>query len=105
MRSPPRTISVVPAEKMQVRDKVGFNAGAIYADDAAFAARIAQNAALMKRMKNLRSQYIRVDADAVTLLWSGSERDYGGMINDHGDYYRMINDLMDDLADIADAIA
>ena len=96
---------VLPPGRMQERDKIGHNAGSIYSDDAAFAARLAQNAALMKRMKNLRSEYIRVDADAVTLFWSGSERDYGGMINDHGDYYRMINDMMDDLADIADAIS
>jgi len=96
---------VLPPERMQEREKIGHNAGSIYSDDAAFAARLAQNAALMKRMKNLRSEYIRVDADAVTLFWSGSERDYGGMINDHGDYYRMINDMMDDLADIADAIS
>jgi hypothetical protein len=95
---------VEPADKLPAREKVGFNAGSIYAEDAAFAQRIAANAALMKRMKNLRSQYIRVDADAVTLFWSGSERDYSGMINDHGDYFRMLNDLMDDLADIADAI-
>ena len=95
---------VVPAERMPERAKVGHNAGSIYADDADFAARIAGNEALMKRMKNLRSQYIRLDAGAVTLFWSGSERDYSGMINDHGDYFRMLNDFMDDLADIADAV-
>jgi hypothetical protein len=95
---------VGPGDKMPAREKVGFNAGSIYAEDAAFAQRVAANAALMKRMKNLRSQYIRADGDAVALFWSGSERDYSGMINDHGDYFRMLNDLMDDLADIADAI-
>jgi len=26
------------------------------------------------------------------------------MIRDHGDYFRMLNDLMDDLTDLADAI-
>ena len=93
-----------PADKLPRRDKVGFNAGYVYAEDVEFAKRIADNAALMKRMKNLRSQYIRLDPDAVTLFWAGSETDYSGMIRDHGDYYRMINDLMDDLADIADAI-
>ena len=95
---------VVPAERMPERAKVGFNAGSIHADDEAFARRIAEREALMKRMKNLRSQYIRLDGDAVTLFWAGSERDYSGMIRDHGDYFRMLNDLMDDLADIADAI-
>jgi hypothetical protein len=95
---------IVPSERMPVRAAIGHNAGAILADDEAFARRLASNDALMKRLKNLRSQYIRVDADAVTLFWAGSERDYGAMIRDHGDYFRMLNDLMDDLADIADAI-
>ena len=55
-------------------------------------------------MKNLRTQYIRLDAEAVTLFFAGSETDYSGMIRDHGDYFRMLNDWMDDLADIADAV-
>jgi hypothetical protein len=94
-----------PAEApMPQRAKIGFNAGSIYAEDAGFAARLASNEALMKRMKNLRSQYIRLDERAVTLFWAGSERDYSGMIMDHGDYFRMLNDMMDDLADIADAV-
>jgi hypothetical protein len=95
---------VVPADKGPQREKVGFNAGYLYAEDAEFARRIAENALLMKRMKNLRCEYIRLDADAVSLFWAGSETDYSGMIRDHGDYYRMLNDLMDDLADIADAV-
>lgn len=95
---------VLPAEMMPQRAKVGINAGSVYADDAALAGRIAADEALMKRMKNLRSQYIRLDGDAVTLFWAGSERDYSGMINDHGDYYRMLNAFMDNLADIADAV-
>jgi hypothetical protein len=95
---------VRPAEAMPARAKVGFNAGSLYAEDAGFAAKLASNEALMKRMKNLRSQYIRLDDRAVTLFWAGSERDYSGMIMDHGDYFRMLNDMMDDLADIADAI-
>jgi hypothetical protein len=95
---------VAPADKLPQREKVGFNAGSIHAEDAEFARRIAANEALMRRLKNLRSQYIRLDGDAVTLLWSGSERDYSGMINDHGDYFRMLNAFMDDLADIADAV-
>ena len=95
---------VMPAERMPTRAKIGHNAGSLLANDEEFARRLAANEALMKRLKNLRSQYIRLDADAVTLFWAGSERDYSGMIRDHGDYFRMLNDLMDDLADIADAI-
>jgi hypothetical protein len=93
-----------PGERMPQRARIGFNAGHLYADDAEFAARVAANEALMKRLSKLRSQYIRLDGDAVTLFWAGSERDYGGMINDHGDYFRMLNDILDDLADIADAV-
>jgi len=51
-----------------------------------------------------RNQRYRLDKDAVTLFWAGSESDYSGMISDHGGYYKMINDFMDNLADIADAI-
>ena len=41
---------------------------------------------------------------AVTFLWAGQEDDYSGMINDHGGYTEMLNAIMDDLADLADAI-
>jgi hypothetical protein len=95
---------VGPEDMQQRRDKIGGNAGYIYADDADFAARIAGNDALMKRLKNLRYEYIRVDRDAVAFYFAGTELDYSGLIRDHGDYFKMLNDLMDDLADIADAI-
>jgi hypothetical protein len=90
--------------EMPEQAKIGFKAGAIYSADAQFAARLLANKELMNRMKNLRCQYIRLDADAVTFLWSGSEKDYSGMISDHGGYSKMLNAIMDDLADIADAI-
>ena len=89
---------------MPEQAKIGFKAGSIYSADAAFAGRLAGNKQLMNRMKSLRCEYIRVDGDAVTFLWSGSETDYSGMINDHGGYSKMLNAIMDDLADIADAI-
>lgn len=84
--------------------RIGMKAGAIYSADAAFAQRLSSNRAFMNRIKNLRCQWIRVDEDAVTFLWSGSETDYSGMIGDHGGYSKMLNAIMDDLADIADAI-
>jgi len=84
--------------------KIGYKAGAIYSADSAFAGKLAANKQLMNRMKSLRGEYIRVDGDAVTFLWSGSETDYSGMIMDHGGYSKMLNAIMDDLADIADAI-
>lgn len=93
---------IKPADPLPFVAKVGFNAGSVYAADQAFAAKITGNANLMKRMKNMRCEYIRLDDQAVTFLWSGSETDYSSMIMDHGDFYRMINDIMDNLADIAD---
>jgi hypothetical protein len=58
----------------------------------------------MTRLKNLRNQAIVVDNDAVTFLFAGTELDYSSLIRSHADYYKMLNDLMDDIADIADAI-
>ena len=93
-----------PEEKLPEQAKIGFKAGSIFSADADFAKRLAANAALMKRLGRLRCEYIRVDDAAVTLFWSGSETDYSGMIMDHKGYDNMLNDMMDDLADIADAI-
>lgn len=95
---------IAPEDRLQRRDRIGGNAGYIYADDADLAGRIAGNAALMKRLKNLRYEYIRLDGDTVSFFFAGTELDYSGLIRDHGDYYKMLNDLMDDLADIADAV-
>jgi len=95
---------IEPEDKLPQQAKVGFKAGHIFSADAAFAKRISDYAVLMKRMAAMRCQYIRVDKDAVMLFWAGSESDYSGMISDHGGYYKMINALMGDLADIADAI-
>ena len=95
---------VGPPDRMPKRDRIGHNAGHLYAGDAELARAIAANAPLMKRMRNLRTQYIRLDGEAVTFFFAGSETDYGGMMRDHGGYDRLLNDVMDDLADIADTI-
>ena len=95
---------IKPEDPQPQRMKLNFKAGHVYATDAAFAERVFGNEALIKRMKGLRTQYIRVDGDAVSFLWAGSETDYSGMIGDHGGYYQMINSILDDLADLADAI-
>jgi hypothetical protein len=97
-------VDVQPHARLPRRDKIGGNAGYIYADDASFAKRIAGNAALMKRLRNLRDQYIMLDDATVTLLFAGTELEYSQLIRNHGDYYKMLNALMDDLADIADAV-
>jgi hypothetical protein len=57
-------VKIAPADKLQRRDKIGGNAGYIYADDADFPARIAGNAALMKRLKNVRDEYNTLDQPA-----------------------------------------
>ena len=93
-----------PEDMLQRLDKIGGNAGSLYCDDADFAKRIVGNAALMKRLKNLRNEYLRLDPETATFLFAGTETEYSGLIRDHGDYFRMLNDLMDDLADIADAV-
>jgi hypothetical protein len=95
---------VGPEDMLQRREKIGGNAGYVYADDAEFASRVQGNAALMKRLKDVRNEYIRSDQDAVSFFFAGTETEYSGLIRDHGDYFKMLNDLMDDLADIADAI-
>ena len=96
---------VAPEDRLQRRDKIGSNAGYLYADDADFSKRVQGNAVLMKRLKNLRNEYVRLDQETVSFFFAGSEVEYGGLIRDHGDYFKMLNDLMDDLADIADAIS
>ena len=96
---------VTPEDKLQRRDKIGSNAGYLYADDADFGRRVQGNAALIKRLKNVRDEYIRSDQQVVSFFFAGSELEYSGLIRDHGDYFKMLNDLMDNLADIADAIS
>ena len=95
---------VGPEDKLQRCEKIGGNAGYVYADDANFAKRVQGHAALMKRLKDVRNEYIRLDQETVSFFFAGTEVEYGGMIRDHGDYFKMLNDLMDDLADLADAI-
>jgi hypothetical protein len=97
--------AVGPEDRLPRREKIGGNAGYFYTEDAAFCAKAQANAALMKRLKNLRNEYVRVDQNAVSFFFAGSEVEYSGLIRDHGDYYKMLNDLMDDLADLADAIS
>lgn len=93
-----------PTDILQRRDKIGGNAGYIYTEDAELASRIAGNAALMKRLKKLGYQYLRLDTNSVAVFFAGTELEYTSLIRNHGDYFRMLNDLMDDVADIADAI-
>ena len=72
--------------------------------DAPFAERFVANQNLVKRLKKLRGAYIRLDEVGVTLMWAGDEKSYSAMIRDHGDYWKMINSFLDNLADIADLV-
>ncbi|MGH9458940.1 MAG: hypothetical protein ACRD2J_15005 [Thermoanaerobaculia bacterium] len=99
-----RSFPLPHEEAMAQQAKISMKAGVIYSDDATFAASIAENDALMKRLRKLRGEMIRVDEEVVAFLWAGSETDYSGMIRDHGGYYPMVNAILDDLADIADAV-
>ena len=96
---------IAPEDKLQRREKIGGNAGHLYTDNADFGARVQSNAALMNRLKKVRNEYVRSDPDTVCFFFAGNEMEYSGLIRDHGDYFKMLNDLMDDLADIADAIS
>src|SRR5438132_12515610 len=68
---------VGPEDKLQRREKIGGNAGYIYADDGEIAMRVQGNAALMKRLKDLRNEYIRLDRDTVSFCFAGTEVEYG----------------------------
>ena len=96
--------TIKPEDGLPSVAKVGFGAGSVMSNDKDFAGRVAGNQELMARLKKLRSQYIRVDEGAVTFIFSGQENDYSAMIREHDGYENMLNALMDDLADIADAI-
>jgi len=84
--------------------RVGFNAGSIYTGDSAFGARVTADKALMERLSNLRSQYIRVDDKAVSFIFAGSERDWAAEINERDGYPALINDIVEILGSIADKI-
>ena len=96
--------NIQPEDPQPKRTRIGFKAGYIYSADETFAARVAGDKKLVGRLANLRCQYIRLDNEAVTFVWAGQENDYSGMIMDHGGYEKMLNAIMDDLADIADSI-
>ena len=56
---------VGPEDKLQRRDKIGGNAGYVYADDADFTQRVKGNAALMKRLKDVSGE-ITSDAERLS---------------------------------------
>jgi hypothetical protein len=93
-----------PEHELPELKKLGAGPGSLRSDDPALAERIAANGELVGRLKKLRGAYLRVDDRTVGLYWSGQEKDYSAMIRGHGDYWKMINAWLDDLADVADAL-
>lgn len=96
--------TIKPDVELYKWERIGFGPGTLYSPSRRFAEGILQDEDLKKRLKKLRGQYIRVDDELVTLLWSGQEQDFSQMIRAHDDYYAMINSIMDVLADIADHV-
>jgi hypothetical protein len=96
--------TVQPDDSLPKRGSIGFNAGSLYSSDPALAERIMQDSALVQQISNLRSQYIRIDGDAVTFIFAGSERDWSAEISERGGYPQYINDIVDILGKLADKI-
>lgn len=72
--------------------------------DAALAGKIADDAALVKRLKGMRSCSIRVEGNSVVFAFAGDEMQYSAMIRESGGYYGMLNGILDSLADIGEKL-
>lgn len=96
--------TIQPEDPQPVVARVGFTAGDLRTADAALAARVSGHTELMRHLSRFRSQYIRIDEHAVSFFFAGSEREYSGMIQNHGSYENFLNSIADSLADLADAI-
>ncbi len=95
--------TIKPYDPQPEIEYIGVTAGTMYSADAAFARILLADKALVDRVGNFRSQYIRADDKAVTFMFAGSENEYSGMIRNFQSYEALINGIMDSLADIADA--
>lgn len=96
--------TVKPYDPQTFRGTIGFNAGNLYSFDPGFGQRILSDKALVDQISNLRSEYIRVDENAVTFIFAGSEGDWSAEIRERGGYAEYVNDIVDILAKIADKI-
>ena len=96
--------TVKPDEKLPRYERIGWGPGSLYSESPSFAQAILADEQLKERLKKMRGQYIAVDGELVSFVWSGQEQDFSAMIRDHNDYYVMIDSIIDALADIADHI-
>ena len=96
--------TVKPEQDLPKWERIGFGPGTLYSPDAQFARAVLEDKGLTDRLKKLRGQYIGVDGELVSFIWSGQETDFSAMIREHDDYYDMINSIMDVLADLAEHI-
>lgn len=93
-----------PEDLTEKRTRIGWNAGHLHTGDPAVAEAIAEDEAIFERLRRLRTQYLRVDSETVSFYFAGSENEYGQLISNHGDYFEMINELTELLADVADRL-
>lgn len=96
--------TVTPDDPQPRQARVSFTAGSIYSSDRAFVERLLNHPRVLQRVAGYRSQYIRVDDDAVSFIFAGSETDWSAEIREEGGYGALINSVVDSLADIADEI-
>jgi len=93
-----------PSDPQPPKHRLGFRAGEICSADDPLVGRILANKKLTETLAGFRSQYIRLDADAATFMFAGSETEWSSTIREHGTYDQLINTIMDTLADIADLV-
>ena len=96
--------TIKPSDPQPSKHRLGFRAGEICSADDALVGRILANKKLTETLAGFRSQYIRLDTDAVTFMFAGSENEWSSTIREHGTYDKLINTIMDTLADVADLL-
>jgi len=96
--------TIQPNDPLPKRRYLGFSSGNLYSHNVQFAENVYDNKALLEKINLFRSQYIRVDENAVTFLFAGSENEYSGMIRNADGLPNLTNAIMDSLAEIANAI-
>ncbi len=92
---------IAPQDSLPKRGHIGFKAGEIYSNDQRYAELILADASLVKRIAELRTQYIRIDEHTASFIFSGSEADWSAMLREQGGYPELILYIMEILADLS----